>query len=154
MYSPLELEQIEFEKKAFGGYNQEDVDQTFGVLKRDYEELYIENATMKKRIKELEEAQKENNDVKETLQNVLVTAQRSSEEMRESSRKEAELIVKEAISEAEEIKRKAENDVVELERKKEELKNDIDMFITKMSALFEAQAKYLNGKTECGKEEL
>ena len=31
-----------------------------------------------------------------------------------------------------------------MSRKKEELKSEVDVFITKMSALFEAQVKYLN----------
>lgn len=148
MYSPLELEQIEFEKKAFGGYSMEDVDRTFSVLKRDYEELYVENSELKKKLKELQSRVSESDDMKETLHNVLVAAQKSSDEKREASEKEAELIIKKAELEAEKIKSGAEKDVLALEKKKEDLKNEVSVFVTKMSALFEAQVKYLNKSEE------
>lgn len=148
MYSPLELEQIEFEKKAFGGYSMEDVDRTFSVLKRDYEELYVENSELKKKLKLLEGRVTESEDMKQTLHNVLVAAQKSSDELKEASEREAELIIKKANLDAEEIRKGAEKDVAELERKKEELKSEVSVFITKMSALFDAQIKYLNKSEE------
>ncbi len=148
MYSPLELEQIEFEKKAFGGYNMEDVDRTFSVLKRDYEELYVENSELKKKLKLLEGRVTESEDMKQTLHNVLVAAQKSSDELKEASEREAELIIKKANLDAEEIRKAAEKEVAELERKKEELKSEVSVFITKMSALFDAQIKYLNKSEE------
>ncbi len=147
MYSPLELQQIEFEKKVFGGYDMEDVDKTFGVLKHDYEELYIENADMKKKIRELEASLAESIEMKESLHNVLVAAQKSSEELKNNAEKEAELIVKNAQADAREIISAAEKEKEDMERRKEALKSEVDVFITKMSALFEAQIKYLN-KTE------
>lgn len=148
MYSPLELEQIEFEKKAFGGYSMEDVDRTFSVLKRDYEELYVENSELKKKLKALESQVSESEDMKETLHNVLIAAQKSSDEKKEASEKEAELIIKKAELDAEKIKRGAEKEVMDLEKKKEDLKNEVSVFVTKMSALFEAQVKYLNKSEE------
>ena len=147
MYSPLELQQIEFEKKVFGGYDTEDVGRTFGVLRHDYEELYIENADMKKKIRELEAALTESTEMKEALHNVLIAAQKSSDELKNTAEKEAELIVKNAEADAREIISAAEKEKEEIERRKESLKNEVDVFITKMSALFEAQIKYLN-KTE------
>ncbi len=144
MYSPLEIDQIEFEKKAFGGYSIEDVDKTFSVLKRDYEVLYVENAELKKKIKEIESRLMESEEMKETLQSVLVSAKKASDDMKETSQKEAELIIRQAECDAEEIKRQAKSDAEALLRKKDELKAEVDVFITKMSALFEAQIKYLN----------
>lgn len=148
MYSPLELEQIEFEKKAFGGYSMEDVDRTFSVLRRDYEELYVENSELKKKLKALESQVSESEDMKETLHNVLIAAQKSSDEKKEASEKEAELIIKKAELDAEKIKSGAEKEVMDLEKKKENLKNEVSVFVTKMSALFEAQVKYLNKSEE------
>ncbi len=147
MYSPLELEQIEFEKKVLGGYDTEDVDKTLDLLKKDYETLYIENADMKKKIKELEAKLSESEAMKETLHKVLVTAEKSGEEIKANAEQAAEFIKKTAENEAFAMKNKAEEEVAVLERKKEALKAEVDLFITKMSALFEAQIKYLN-KTE------
>ncbi len=147
MYSPLELEQIEFEKKVFGGYDTDDVDKTLDLLKKDYEELYIDNADMKKRIKELEAKLSESEEMKETLQTVLVSAQKSGDELRANAEKEALIIKKTAEDEALIIKNKAEEEVAALERRKEALKSEVELFVTRMSALFEAQIKYLN-KTE------
>lgn len=148
MYSPLELEQIEFEKKAFGGYNVDDVDKTFDLLKRDYGSLYVENADMKKKIKELEAKLSESEGMTETLRNVLVSAEKSSKDIKENALVEAELIKKTAEAEAKEILRKAASEAEELERRKTDLKNEVDVFVTKMSALFEAQVKYLNNQAE------
>jgi len=144
MYSPLELEQIEFEKKVFGGYDTDDVDKTFDLLKKDYSELYIDNSDMKKKIKELEAKLAETEEIKDTLQTVLVSAQKSGEEMRANAEKEAEIIRLTAENEAVELKKRAEEEIAELMRKKEGLKAEVELFITKMSALFDAQIKYLN----------
>ena len=144
MYSPLELEQIEFERKTFGGYSVDEVDKTFETLKKDYSTLYIENADMKKRIKELSAKLSESEEMTETLKTVLVSAQKTGEEIKEHALCEAELIKKTAEAEARETLRKAELEVENLTRRKEEVKNEVDVFITKMSALFEAQVKYLN----------
>lgn len=147
MYSPLELDQIEFEKKVFGGYDPEDVDKTFEVLKKDYETLFVENADIKRRVKELSEKLSESEEMKETLQNVLVSAQKTGEDLKANAQKEAELILRNAEAEAEDKLRLADENVKKLERRKEELEKEVEIFVTKMSALFEAQIKYLN-KTE------
>lgn len=146
MYSPLELEQIVFEKKAFGGYNMEDVDKTFAVLKRDYEELYIENAEMKKQVKELRAALSESEGMKEALQTVLLTAQKTSDDLKSNAEKEAQLIVQKAEAEAQSALQTAQREVEESKRKKEAVQNEVEAFITKMCALFEAQVKYLSQK--------
>ena len=145
MYTPLELQQIEFEKKAFGGYNMEDVDKTFSVLKRDYEALYIENATMRKKLKEMEALLSESESIKETLKNVLVTAQKSSEELKATSEKEAELLIKEAEIKGREIVAEAKRELDKLVAEKAELETEIKVFKAKMAALFEGQIKYLEG---------
>ena len=102
---------------------------------------------MKKKIKELEAKLSESEGMKETLQTVLVSAQKSGETLKANAEKEAEFIKKSAENEALLLKNKAEEEIAELERKKEALKAEVELFITKMSALFEAQIKYLN-KTE------
>ena len=84
----------------------------------------------------------------ETLRNVLVSAEKSSKDIKENALVEAELIKKTAEAEAKEILRKAASEAEELERRKTDLKNEVDVFVTKMSALFEAQVKYLNNQAE------
>ena len=96
MYSPLELDQIEFEKKVFGGYDTEDVDKTFEVLKKDYATLYVEYADAKRTVKELTEKLSESEGMKETLQTVLVSAQKAGDELKANAQKEAELILRNA----------------------------------------------------------
>lgn len=144
MYSPLELDQIEFEKKVFGGYDTEDVDKTFEVLKKDYATLYVEYADAKRTVKELTEKLSESEGMKETLQTVLVSAQKAGDELKANAQKEAELILRNAEAEANEKMSEIKDEIAKLERRKEELESEVDLFVTKMSALFEAQIKYLN----------
>ncbi|MDP4133832.1 MAG: DivIVA domain-containing protein [Bacillota bacterium] len=149
MYTPLELDQLEFSKKAFGGYDQNDVDQIFEVLKKDYETIYLESADMKKELKDLRSQLEESKDMKETLQNALISAQKSSDTIKELAEKEAAFTISKAEDEAEQLRKKAYEDIANLTAKKEALKQEINAFSVRISALFAAQIKILE---DCSRE--
>lgn len=148
MYSPLELQQIEFEKKAFGGYDTESVDEIFSALTGDYNTLYVENADLKKKVRELEAKLSESEGLKGTLDKILITAQETGDTMKANAEKEAALTIEKAKQEAASILDAARNEVGALEEKKTALKNEVDVFVTKMGALFKAQVDYLNKAAE------
>ena len=78
----------------------------------------LKTPSLKKKLKALESQVSESEDMKETLHNVLIAAQKSSDEKKEASEKEAELIIKKAELDAERIKSGAEKEVMDLEEER------------------------------------
>lgn len=77
MFTPQQLEQIQFKTAVFGGYEMESVDAVLEPLLEDYEALYKENATLKSKmrvlVEKLEEYRQNEGSAKEALQAAQAT---------------------------------------------------------------------------------
>ncbi|MCY0881466.1 MAG: DivIVA domain-containing protein, partial [Firmicutes bacterium] len=81
------------------------------------------------------------------LQNTLVVAQQTADEVKSSARKEAELIVREAQAKADEILRQADAKVRATEEQLAGLRRDTDRFRAQVKSLLESQMMMLNEET-------
>jgi cell division initiation protein len=93
--TPLDIRHREF-RRAMRGYADEEVDVFLDEVADEFERLYRENIEAGERIERLEEQVAQFDQLKDTLQKTLVTAQQQSDEMRANARKEAELILRDA----------------------------------------------------------
>lgn len=93
--TPMDIRQQQFTVKMFRGFDVQEVDSFLEDLAEDYETLMKENQLLKEQLQQMEERARGLEDRERTLQETLVTSQRVSEEMRESARREAALLVKE-----------------------------------------------------------
>jgi cell division initiation protein len=93
--TPLDIRHREF-RRAMRGYADEEVDVFLDQVADEFERLYRENIEADERIERLEEQVAQFDQLKDTLQKTLVTAQQQSDEMRANARKEAELILRDA----------------------------------------------------------
>ncbi|NLM50729.1 MAG: DivIVA domain-containing protein [Clostridiaceae bacterium] len=139
MFSPLDLEKIEFPKYFLGGYRKEDVDNIFAELVKDYEALYKENIALKDKIAVLDGLVQQYKSVEETMQNALMVAQGTGEEIIRQAKEKAEIIEKEAKIRAEGIAENLKKEIEELTRQKEALKNEIAKFNIKCQSLLQSQ---------------
>ena len=103
MLSPIDLETREFKKTAFGGYEREDIDQFMAMLFQDYKALYMENVSLKDKINALSSAVTKYKSMEDILQNTLIVAQTTSEELKKSAGDRARLIVEEAEGQAQKV---------------------------------------------------
>lgn len=95
MITAMEIRNQQF-SKSMRGYNQEEVKNFLMQLAQDYENLYSQNATLKENIKRLETELQKYHKIEETMNNSLILAQQTAEDMKNNARRESELILEDA----------------------------------------------------------
>ena len=95
MITAMEIRNQQF-GKSIRGYDQDEVKNFLMQMAQDYENLYSENATLKETIQRLEGELGKYRRIEETMNNSLIFAQKTAEDMKSSARKESELILEDA----------------------------------------------------------
>lgn len=143
MITPLDIENKRFSKQMMNGYNVEEVDEFLDDLTSDYEKAYKDSTELRARVDELEHSLLHYKTIEDTLQNTLVMAQSTAEEVKDVARQQAEQIIKEAEGNA----RKAVDDLGQeiLMKKKEleDIKKQFDVYKAKMESLLISQLELL-----------
>ncbi|WP_027629081.1 DivIVA domain-containing protein [Ruminiclostridium cellobioparum] len=141
-YTPNDLDNIKF-KKNFMGYKEDQVNEVLDSIIQDYE-LYIkENIELKDRISVLNEGIQHYKNIEESLQNTLIVAQQTGEEIKKNSYSKAENIVKEAELKAQKIINDANQEVIKIRFEYEEMKKRLHLFKTKSETLLLSQLELL-----------
>ena len=94
--TPMDIRQQQFTVRMFRGFDVQEVDTFLEDLAADYETLLKENTLLKEQLQTLEERARGLEDRERVLQETLVTTQKVLEEMKESARREAAIMVREA----------------------------------------------------------
>ena len=154
MITPLDIENQKFSKQMMNGYNVDEVDDFLDEVMEDYEVHYKELAVLRPKVEELEVALERYKNIESTLQNTLVMAQSTADEVKNVARQQADQIISDAQREAENIVRNAKENALravdELEhqiRLKEqqynEAKKQFDIYKAKMEALLISQSELI-----------
>lgn len=145
MFTPLDLQKLEF-RKGFRGYITEEIDEFLEKLRKDYETLFKENARLKEELTGLNEKLKKYQAIEDTLQNALILAQRTSEDLKNQAHKEKEIIIAEAHVEAKHILEEANLKVVDINRRYEELRKNLLIFKTRFINFLQAQLELIKSE--------
>lgn len=97
--TPLDIQNKSFDTK-FKGYNPDDVDDFLDMVTRDYEEAVAKNREMEKSLKHAEEKLEYFNELKDALNQSIIVAQDTADKVKESAKKEAEIILNTAKQQA------------------------------------------------------
>ena len=154
MITPLEIENKKFSKQMMNGYNVDEVDEFLDQIMQDYETNYKELASMKTKVDELNNALEHYKNIENTLQNTLVMAQSTAEEVKSVAKQQADQIISEAQKEAENILRTSKEgvakDLEDIDQKikmKEQQFNDVkkqfDVYKAKMESLLISQSEII-----------
>ena len=138
--TPMDISNKEF-KKGFRGYDSEEVDEFINDIIDNYEELYKENSRLKENLSRANEKLEHYVKIENTIQNTLLLAQNAAEQARESSQKEADMILKNANDAAKKILDKAHNDVVSINDEYEKVKQEFIKFRAKFRNFMNAQTQ-------------
>ena len=95
MITAMEIRNQQF-GKSLRGYDQDEVKNFLMQLAQDYENLYSQNATLKESIKRLESELQKYHKIEDTMNNSLIFAQQTAEDMKTNARREADLILEDA----------------------------------------------------------
>ncbi len=90
MITAIEIRNQQF-NKSIRGYNEEEVKNFLYRLSQDYENLYSENARLKEQIQKLEYDLDKYYKMEETMNNSLILAQETAQNLKANAQKEAEL---------------------------------------------------------------
>ena len=81
MLTPQQIQDISFEKALFGGYDMDSVDDILEPLTEDYVTLYKENSVLKSKMRILVEKLEEYRKQEASMQNALLAAQKTCDQM-------------------------------------------------------------------------
>ena len=145
MLTPLDIENKKFPTK-FKGYDDVEVDAFLDQLTIDYERLYRENAELRAQVEESKRDLEHYRNVEKTLQNTLVMAQTTAEDIKLNAQTRAEQIIRDAQSEARKATEEITKEEFEIRRRTEELKRQFSVYKAKMEALLISQLELLQDK--------
>jgi cell division initiation protein len=120
--TPMDIRKQQFTLKLFRGFDVQEVDAFLDDVADDYEKVVKENMLLKEQLNALEERLKGVEEREKLLQETLVTTQRVAEEMKESARREAKLLVREAELQGDKLLEEARADEAKLRREISSLK--------------------------------
>ena len=140
--TPLDVQQQEF-KTRFRGYDPEEVGAFLRTVSEAMEDLVKENAALKEQL-EATQGQLQGLRQKESaLNDVLVSTQRISENLKQAAQREAELILKEAELKAEDVLKKTQEEYGVLQREILALQRQRIMALEKFRAVLQGFQKMI-----------
>lgn len=143
MITPLDIENKKFAKQMMNGYNVEEVDEFLDDLTVDYEKIVKESKELKVKVEELESKMEHYKTIEDTLQNTLVVAQSTAEDVKEVAKQQAEQIIREAEGNARKSVEDLGQEILLKKKELEDIKRQFDVYKAKMEALLISQLEIL-----------
>jgi len=144
--SPLDIRKHEF-RKSLRGYDPDEVMAFLDMISLEFENLIRENFLMKEKVTNFDSQLKKYRDIESTLRETLLSAQRAREDTIKTSKKQAEVIIREAEVKAASIIEEGRNKLSRLRSAFAELKIQKDSYLVKIKALINAQLEILETLT-------
>ncbi len=128
MITPLDIENKKFAKQMMNGYSVEEVDDFLDDLTADYSKNYKETAELKAKVDELNQSLEHYKNIEATLQNTLVMAQTTAEDIKSVAQKQADAL---------------DNEIIAKRKELEDVKKQFDIYKAKMESLLISQLELL-----------
>ena len=148
MITPLDIENKKFSKQMVNGYNVDEVDEFLDELTTDYERLYKENKELKDNTEELHNDVGQYKNIESTLQNTLIIAQKTADEIQSVAKQQAEQIIKEAEYQAKTKLDEINTQIVLKEKEIDELKKQFSVYKAKMESLLISQLELIKDMSD------
>ena len=148
MITPLDIENKKFSKRMVNGYNVDEVDEFLDEITADYEKLYKENKELKDNTEELHNDVGQYKTIESTLQNTLVIAQKTADEIQNVAKQQAEQIIKDAEHKAKTRLDELNTQIMIKEKEIDELKKKFSVYKAKMESLLISQLELIKDMAE------
>ena len=149
MITPLDIENKKFGKQMMNGYSVEEVDDFLDDLTVDYSKNYKEISELKSKVEELNASLAHYKTIESTLQNTLLMAQETAEEVKNVAKQKAEQIISDAKASSEKRVNELNQEIIQKQKALEDIKKQFDIYKAKMESLLISQLELL---TEVNKE--
>ena len=143
MITPLDIENKKFSKQMMNGYNVDEVDEFLDEIMQDYEANYKELIALRPKVEELNGSLEHYKNIETTLQNTLVMAQTTAEEVKNVAKQKADQIVDEAKANAQKQVDELNNEIIMKQKELDDVKKQFDIYKAKMESLLISQLELL-----------
>ena len=143
MITPLDIENKRFSKQMVNGYSVEEVDDFLDELTVDYTKNYKEVNELRTKVDELNKSLVQYKTIESTLQNTLVMAQTTAEEVKNVAKQKADQIVDEAKANAQKQVDELNNEIVIRQKELDDVKKLFDIYKAKMESLLISQLELI-----------
>ena len=143
MITPLDIENKKFSKQMMNGYSVEEVDDFLDDLTVDYSKNYKEITELKAKVDELTKSLDHYKAIESTLQNTLLMAQSTAEDVKNVAKQQAEQIINEAKGSAQMQATELDNQIIAKKKELENIKKQFDIYKAKMESLLISQLELI-----------
>lgn len=143
MITPLDIENKKFSKQMMNGYSVDEVDDFLDELTIDYTKYYKEANELKTKVDELEKSLVQYKNIESTLQNTLVMAQSTAEEVKSIAKQKADQILEDARSSAQKQVDDLNGLITIKQKEYDDIKKQFDIYKAKMESLLISQLELL-----------
>ena len=143
MITQLDIENKKFSKQMMNGYSVEEVDDFLDDLTVDYTKNYKEATELKAKVEELTNSLEHYKSIEATLQNTLVMAQKTADDIKNVAKQQADQIVNEAKGTAQRQVDDLDSEILAKKRELEDVKKQFDIYKAKMESLLISQLELI-----------
>ena len=143
MITPLDIDNKKFAKQMVNGYNVEEVDDFLDELTIDYSKNYKEVTELRAKVEELNNSLVQYKTIENTLQNTLLMAQETAEEVKNVAKQKADQIINDAKNNVQIQVNDLNNEISIKQKELDDVKKQFDIYKAKMESLLISQLELL-----------
>ncbi len=143
MLTPLDIENKKFSKQMMNGYSVEEVDDFLDEIGVDYAKKHKEQVELSKKVEELTAELEKYKTLESTLQNTLIMAQSTAEEVKNVAKQQADQLITEAKATAQKEADMLEQQVALKRKALEDIQKQFDIYKAKMESLLISQLELI-----------
>lgn len=140
--TPLDVRKQEF-KRTMRGYDGDEVRAFLSNLADEYEAVLVDNKQIRERVMEQDEKLGEYRHLEQTLRDTLMTAERVSQDARETARKEGEVMLQEARQRVERVLAEGREGLADLRREALAAHREKEAYLGRFRSFAEAQIQFV-----------
>lgn len=141
-YTPNDLQNITF-KKTFMGYSEDTVNDVLDKIIEDYSAYIRENIELKDKLAMLNDGMQHYKTIEEALQNTLLVAQQTGEDIKRNAYEKSENVIKEAEIRSQKIINDANQEVIKIKFEYEDMRKRLHIFKSKCETLLLSQLEIM-----------
>ena len=143
MLTPLDIENKRFAKQIMNGYSVEEVDDFLDEIGVDFAKKQKELSEAYKEVEELRKSLEHYKNIEGTLQNTLLMAQSTAEEVKNVAKQKADQMIEEARATSEKEVLALNSQILVKKKELEDIQKQFDIYKAKMESLLISQLELL-----------
>ena len=143
MLTPLDIENKKFSKQIMNGYNVEEVDDFLDEIGVEFAKKQKEINEVSKKVEELNASLEHYKNIESTLQNTLLMAQSTAEEVKNIAKQKADQIVTDAKASSQKEVDFIQNQILMKKKELEDVQKQFDIYKAKMESLLISQLELI-----------